>query len=181
MTVYLDMDGVIADFFGALAKRNNVSHWKSIKEKEKALMDLHNTNFFDTLDCFQGHNIPNDSQKIVQYVKQISGGDWGICSSPLRGDEYNSAYWKRQWLQRWDFMPDDLEKLIFTSNKHKYARNRLTGEPNILIDDKPDNIKRWEDHGGEGILFQCNEDDIEEYLFVELRRVLGCSIRLAVG
>jgi len=78
-------------------------------------------------------------------------------------------------------MPDDLEKLIFTSNKHKYARNKLTGEPNILIDDKPDNIKRWEDHGGEGILFQCNEDDIEEYLFEELRRVLGCSIRLAAG
>ena len=172
MTVYLDMDGVIADFFGALAKRYNVTHWKSIKEKEKALVDLHNTNFFDTLDCFQGHNIPNDSQKIVQYVKQISDGDWGICSSPLRGDEYNSAYWKRKWLSKWEFLPD-LEKLIFTSNKHKYAYNKLTRKPNILIDDKPENIKRWNEAGGIGIRFQCNEDDIEEYLFKELRRVLS--------
>ena len=40
MTIYLDMDGVIADFFSEFAKRNNVEHWKSIKDKEKALVDL---------------------------------------------------------------------------------------------------------------------------------------------
>ena len=37
MTLYLDMDGVIADFFSLLAKENNVKHWKSIKDKERAL------------------------------------------------------------------------------------------------------------------------------------------------
>ena len=35
MTLYLDMDGVIADFFSLLAKENNVKHWKSIKDKER--------------------------------------------------------------------------------------------------------------------------------------------------
>ena len=39
MTLYLDMDGVIADFFSLLAKENNVKHWKSIKDKERALME----------------------------------------------------------------------------------------------------------------------------------------------
>tara|TARA_B100001287_G_scaffold42930_1_gene32022 strand:- start:9990 stop:10508 length:519 start_codon:yes stop_codon:yes gene_type:complete len=172
MTVYLDMDGVIADFFGAVEKLYGVDHWKSIKHRDGIFVELRNTDFFNTLPCFKGHDVPNDSQRIVAGVKSISGGDWGICSSPLRDDEYNSAYWKRKWLEKWNFLPD-LEKLIFTSNKHKYAYSKINRRPNILIDDKPENIKRWEEAGGEGILFQCNEDDIDEYLFEELRRLLS--------
>ena len=63
-------------------------------------------------------------------------------------------------------MPD-VENCIFTSNKHRFAINRLTGKPNILVDDKIDNIKRWEAAGGIGVLFQTNENNIED-LFKEL-------------
>lgn len=164
MTVYLDMDGVIANFFQALADRNGVSHWKSIKDIEKALVDIWGTDFFYQIDEFP------ESDDIVKLVKSVSGGDWGICSSPLRGDMMNSAYWKRVWLDDRNWVPD-IEKLIFTGNKHKYAVNRLTGKANILIDDKPDNIRRWNDAGGIGIRFQCDQDDIE-YLEDELRRVV---------
>lgn len=166
MTVFLDMDGVIADFFGAFAKANNVTHWKSIKQKEKALADLIGTDWFYRLPTFD-----YDSDRIVSFVKSITDGDWGICSSPLRGDHNNSAYWKRRWLEDKGFMPE-VENCIFTSNKHKYAVNRLTGKPNILIDDRIDNIKRWEQAGGIGIRFQCDKDDINEYLFVELEKAL---------
>jgi len=159
MTIYLDMDGVIADFFRAFAEKNNVKHWKSIKEKEKALVDLHNTDFFNTIPTFG-----NNTYKIVQKVRDLSwslDSDWGICSSPLRGDHNNSAYWKRKWLEKHDIMPE-VENCIFTSNKHKYAVNKLTGKPNILVDDKIDNIKRWEAAGGIGILFQTDQDDIND-------------------
>ena len=166
MTVYLDMDGVIADFFGALAYRNGVSHWKSIKDIEKALVDVWHTDFFYQIDEFP------ESEKIVEMVKKESNGDWGICSSPLRGDMMNSAYWKREWLAERHWLPE-IEKLIFTGNKHKYAVNRLSGKPNILIDDKPDNIKRWNDAGGIGIRFQCDQDDWE-FLHAELRSALKC-------
>ena len=164
MTIFLDMDGVIADFFHAFASKNGVDHWKSIKEKDKALVDLHNTDFFYKIPVFR-----DASYKIVQTVKDYawsSESDWGICSSPLRGDHNNSAYWKRKWLEKYDFMPE-VENCIFTSNKHKYAVNRLTGKSNILIDDKIDNIKRWEAAGGIGILFQTDKDNIED-LFNEL-------------
>lgn len=166
MTVYLDMDGVIANFFEALATRNGVSHWKSIKDIEKALVDIWSTGFFNTIDEFP------ESADIIEMVKKESDGDWGICSSPLRGDMMNSAYWKRVWLTDRGWLPE-IEKLIFTGNKHKYAVNRLSGKPNILIDDKPDNIRRWEDAGGIGIRFQCDQDDFE-YLQAELRSALKC-------
>ncbi len=179
MTVYLDMDGVIANFFGALAKANDVDHWKSIKQKEKALNDLVGTDWFYRLPTFRvnRHGEHGDhgaclSSEIVRFVKKLSDGDWGICSSPLRGDHYNSAYWKRRWLEDKGFMPE-VENCIFTSNKHKYAVNCLTGKPNILIDDKIDNIKRWEQAGGIGIRFQCDQDDLEEYLFEELEKAIA--------
>ena len=164
--IYLDMDGVIADFFGFWADSCGANHWKSITQKEKSLMDLHNTDFFNKLPEFMDGET-SISKTIVtetQLIAEQAGMGWGICSSPLRGDMMNSAYWKKVWLQDHGWMPKDLENLILTSTKEKYARCKLKGTPNILIDDKPDNIKRWIDNGGIGIRFQADKDDYIEYL-----------------
>ena len=166
MTIYLDMDGVIADFFGGVARKFGVDHWKSIQDREIAFATLSNTDFFYNLDIFP------ETNSIVKFVKEISDGDWGICSSPMRGDTMNSAYWKRLWLERWDITPPLVENMIFTSNKHKYAMNKLDRTRNILIDDKLQNIDRWNQAGGIGIRFQCNEDDTNEYLFPAIREAL---------
>ena len=166
MTIYLDMDGVIADFFGGVATKFGVDHWKSIQDREIAFATLANTDFFYNLDIFP------ETNSIIKFVKEISGGDWGICSSPLRGDTMNSAYWKRQWLNRWDITPPLVENMIFTSNKHKYAMNKLDRTRNILIDDKLQNIDQWNQAGGIGIRFQCNEDDTNEYLFPAIEKAL---------
>jgi hypothetical protein len=149
------MDGVIADFFSLLAKENNVKHWKYIKDKERALIEARNTDFFNRIEPF------TTAQLLIDFARSTE--NWGICSSPLRGDRDNSAYWKRVWLERYGFMPD-VENCIFTSNKHKYAINKLDGNPNILVDDKLDNIKRWKDAGGIGIRYQADEDDVYELI-----------------
>ena len=108
--IYLDMDGVIADFFGEIAKVYNVNHWKSIQDKEVAFQQLANTDFFNRIPCFfeetpRGRQV-NMSDMIVQKIKTVAWENdiaWGICSSPMRGDEHNSAYWKRIWLERMGF------------------------------------------------------------------------------
>ena len=162
MTLYLDMDGVIANFFDAFAKMHGKDHWKLIQDKEKAIATLRYTDFFNTLAKFP------TSDALVEFAR--STGDWGICSSPLTGDRDNSAYWKRVWLTRMGYLPD-LDKLIFTGMKEKYATDKLDGKPNILVDDKPSNIDRWVKKGGIGILYQANENSFED-LIEEIRKSL---------
>ena len=173
MTVYLDMDGVIADFFSGIEIKYGVDHWKSIQDRDIKFKELANTNFFHTLPIFREdrgprRSGPSISCEIIRFVNQLTDGDWCIGTSPMRGDTMNSAYWKRRWLEDKHYMPPLVENLIITSNKHKYAVNPLTRKPNILVDDKPENIKRWIEAGGIGIRFQTNEDDLEEYLFIKL-------------
>jgi 5'(3')-deoxyribonucleotidase len=170
-TIYLDMDGVLADFFEALARFYNVDHWKEINNKEKSVLALKGTDFFYTLDPFE------TTFELISHVAEISADNWGICSSPLRGDRDNSAYHKRRWLESHDIMPD-LDKLIFTGMKEKYATNHIDGSSNILIDDKPTNIQSWEAKGGVGILYQANENDLEEELFTKLEEVYTMQLRV---
>lgn len=165
--IFLDMDGVIADFFGGIESEFGIDHWKDVDFKEVVFAQLRSTDFFYRIPLFDVSN------KIVSHVKAVAWQnetDWGICSSPLRGDSFNSAYWKRQWLLKYDLMPQ-VPNCIFTANKHKYVWMGTDNLPNILIDDKPQNIKRWNDAGGIGIRFQANEDDFE-YLVEELENAL---------
>ena len=68
MTLYLDMDGVIADFFTGFANRFGKDHWKLIQDKEKAIIQLQGTDFFYNLDTF------DSSKKLVEFAR--STGDW---------------------------------------------------------------------------------------------------------
>ncbi len=157
MKLFLDMDGVIADFFSKLEEVNGVDHWKDLPDPLAAVMSLKNTDFFNTLEPFES------SAKLVQACRKIAGRNYGICSSPIRDDMANSSYWKRVWLERHGFLPE-IPNLIFTTNKHKFAAENISGEPNILVDDKPDNIKRWKDAGGVGIIYQANENDVDQLI-----------------
>jgi len=154
MKIYLDMDGVLADFFSGLEKRFNVKHWKQIPKTEESIMGLKGTDFFNQLEPYPS------TMELVNFVQTLVGDDkWGINSSPLRGDRDNSAYWKRVWLTRHFIMPD-VSNLIFTGRKEQFATDKFDGTPNVLIDDKPDNISRWIAKGGVGIRYQANQDNL---------------------
>ena len=158
-TVYLDMDGVLADFFGGVEKMYGVEHWKQLtndktKDLKKEVIDrITGSDFFATLPKFPS------ADGLIDMVKKFTGGNFSINTSPLRGDHENSAKYKKLWISNNIEQPDDI---IVTGRKESYAKDKGTGTPNILIDDRPINIQRWQAAGGYGILYQANRDSLDK-------------------
>ena len=158
-TVYLDMDGVLADFFGGVEKMYGVDHWKELtsdktKDLKKEVIDrITGTDFFATLPKFQS------ADALIDMVKKFTGGKFSINTSPLRGDHENSGKYKKVWISNNIEQPDEI---VVTARKETYAKNKANGMPNILIDDRPVNIQRWQAAGGHGILYQANRDPLSK-------------------
>ncbi len=157
--IFLDMDGVIANFFKALEEKYRVKHWKEL-DMNKIILELKGTNFFATIPKFK------TSDTLISYINKITDGEWSILSSPLRYDNDNSAFWKRHWLAKHNYKPSDA---IFTNRKEKYATYK--GKTNILKDDKPQNIEKWIAKGGIGIRYQANENSLD-YLYKQIERYI---------
>lgn len=147
--LYLDMDGVQADFFRAWAQMFGFENYRDMGSKaqqEENIMKLVNRGdefvekFFANLPMLPGgikllnflhkHNIP-----------------YTILSAPLRHRHESSAAGKRRWLDR--HTPGKSKDAIFTSNKHHYAT--AGGHPNVLVDDHGEKIAKWTQAGGIGI------------------------------
>jgi hypothetical protein len=75
----------------------------------------------------------------------------------LRGDHENSGKYKKVWISNNIEQPDDI---VVTGRKESYAKDKASGTPNILIDDRPVNIQKWQAAGGYGILYQANRDSL---------------------
>ena len=156
--VYVDMDGVLADFFGGVEKLYGVEHWKELTSnkdegglKQEVINRITGTDFFATLPEFP----PAD--QLIAMVKKFTGGTFSILTSPLRGDHENSTKYKKLWINQHIANP---EQVIVTGRKEAYAKDKASGTPNILIDDRPTNIERWQNAGGYGILYQANRDQL---------------------
>jgi len=158
-TIYLDMDGVLADFFHEYAKLAGVPadkfgrhDYRSIPpaKADPTLNKMIGTDFFGTLPKFP------TTDALVKLAVSYAGG-YSICSSPLRNDFKNSEYWKRIWIKA-NLTPQP-QKIEITSNKHLHAKSGNV--PNILIDDKGSNIQAWRAAGGIGIKYQADEDSLD--------------------
>lgn len=153
MKVYVDMDGVIADFFGEAIKMAEfpVGEWNNIDQREvrSILNSIKGTEFFYNLAKFPTTNT------LLQSVINIAGS-FSILSSPIGGDEENCKNMKLKWLE--DNIPFDIDEVIITHDKPKYAQG------NILIDDYGVNVRRWEAAGGYGIKYQADENSLSDVI-----------------
>lgn len=153
--IYLDMDGVLADFFAEYAKLAGVTsgNYRDIPpaSADPTLEKMVGTDFFSRLPKFP--TADSLVKLVLKYVKS-----YGICSSPLRGDHKNSEQHKRIWIQK-HLNPQPAE-IIITGQKERHAVNP-DGSPNILIDDRGVNIVAWRARGGIGIKYQADEDSLD--------------------
>jgi len=142
--IYVDMDGVLADFFNAWGDLMGVDDWRNI-DKEHQISDALQK-IRDTDDFWLKIPVTANAKNLLNLIKQVKGS-YSICSSPLPGDP-NSEPHKKEWIKKHlvSFPP---EEIIITSNKPQYA-TQPDGTPNILIDDYGKNIQSWEAAGGVG-------------------------------
>jgi hypothetical protein len=145
--VYLDMDGVLADFFGEWARLSKVDHYKDINDPEENLQLVrdHPTFWVDL------PMLPHAKALIKTVVEQF--GEYRICSKPLEGDT-RSKPGKMEWIQKHlsDMMPVEV---VLTANKAAFATNE--GNPSILVDDFGVNIDAWKAAGGIGIKYDDSQ------------------------
>lgn len=142
--LYLDMDGVQADFFGAWADKHNVSHWKSIVNKENEIEELANSTPAEVYNFFRKLRPLPGGMTIVDWA-QKNNIPYTVLSAPLRGPYSDaSKQAKKDWLD--EFHPGSSNNAIFTSRKQQFAVS--DGVANVLVDDFGPYIQKWTDAGG---------------------------------
>ena len=145
--LYVDMDGVLADFYGPFNRMAGVKSWKDAP-KDVVLKVLKNITKQD--DFWINLKVLPDVPKLMSAIKSLFGGEYKLLSKAIVGDP-NAVKQKKQWAQQ-NLQPQPNETIIMpaTADKGIYAM-QADGTPNILIDDFGYNIKKWQSAGGIGV------------------------------
>ena len=153
-TVFVDMDGVIADLYTRAADLHDVDHYNDMTPQQWET-------FFQDSDAYHlFRDIPPfpSNDKLINLIMKYAGG-YTILSSPLSFDKAGSIKGKREWLKKHlSVAPDNI---IFEHDKWKYAV-QPDGTPNILIDDYGVNTRAWSGRGGVACKFQADEDSLDK-------------------
>lgn len=154
MRVFLDMDEVLVDFVDGCCAAHNVTKaelnarrvpgewsilpalgitdeqmWKPINEDGSLFWEaLESLPWMDTL---------------VQSVAELTS-DWHIVTAPSRCD--TSYTGKVRWLKKQ--FGQDFDRFLLTPHKQLFANPY-----SVLIDDRMDNVTKFVQYGGHGILF----------------------------
>jgi 5'(3')-deoxyribonucleotidase len=147
-TLYLDMDGVVADFDEYAARTLGVPPsngiypneiWYKLASNQRVYRDLIKTPYADELvqHCTDLTNKNKWDLKFLTAVPKGNDMPWSF---------YDKVVWAQQYFPNIPvfFGP-------FSKNKHVHCR-----PGDILIDDRKSNISEWRVSGGIGILHNYN-------------------------
>jgi 5'(3')-deoxyribonucleotidase len=166
-TIYLDMDGVVADFDGYAEPivgfrtpggvRYDQEGWEKLSAEPRLYSLL--------------PEMP-DAKRLVSEVRSLAkdkGYDVCFLTAIPRQNDVPWVFWdKINWTrQRWPEIPVWFGP--YSSDKHVHCKN----SDDILIDDRPSNIEEWRAAGGKAIL---HEGDVIGTMF-ELRSLVNSSTR----
>ena len=153
--LWLDMDGVQADFFGAWSKRSGVDHWKAIADKESDIQKLANSSAKEVYDFFYKLKPLSGGMEVISWLRQ-NKIPYTVLSAPLRGPYREaSVQAKKDWLDK--YHPGSSSNAIFTQDKYKHAMDG--GRPNVLVDDFGKYLSAWATHGGIAVKHEDQYED----------------------
>ena len=142
--LYLDMDGVQADFFGHWAAEHGVTHYKAIPHPGKAIDELAVSDSNRVYKFFRDLNPLPGGLKIISWLHK-NKSPFTVLSAPLRGPySGTSIKAKKDWLDQYN--PGTSNDAIFTSEKFRHAKT--DGRPNVLVDDYGKYLNAWKEAGG---------------------------------
>ena len=144
--IYCDMDGVLVDFDGAFEKKHGILPYKLPREELWEIV-INTPNYWVNLPKLQ------DADELVAYLKKT--GFQILTGLPVYGFD-KAEVEKKQWLKN-HYGIESGVICCLSKDKQNY------GKPNdILIDDRPPNIEKWEAMGGIGILHTSAKDTIKK-------------------
>lgn len=163
--VFIDIDGVLADFDGGIQKFynatvSNPTEWDYLYEED---FNMSGNQFWNGLteDFWTGLEPTLEADIILALVEDMN--PCILSAPPLAGPNMAGLSGKVKWIRKnlpWYFKE---KRFLLGSGKHFVAH-----EGAILIDDKTENIEKWKMAGGEGILWpqpwNKNRDLVEERL-----------------
>jgi 5'(3')-deoxyribonucleotidase len=174
--IYLDMDGVLADFDGALLQRgitneNQFIH-KPREEWTPAEQELDKVVVACMSEPDWFYNLPVLEGASDLVAQACIYGQPTVLTARPKIDKMNTAVQKSKWLAQ--NFPG-----LFTNNficclrheKQKYAKEAGDGpcqefgiydKPNILVDDLESNCREWEAAGGKAVLYKNAKQAIED-------------------
>lgn len=161
--IYLDMDGVVADFDGYAEPivgfrtpggvRYDQEGWAKISANQRVYRDLPEMPDADRL-----------VKEVCQLAKEHHMDVRFLTAVPRQNDVPWVFYDKMKWIEsRWPKIP------VFFGPYSVDKQVHCKSADDILIDDRPSNIEEWRGAGGKAIL---HEGDVIATLF-ELRSLVN--------
>lgn len=144
--IFCDMDGVLVDFDGAFEKKHGVLPYKIPREELWEIV-INTHNYWVNLPKMR------DADKLIGYLKNF---DFRILTGlPVYG--YSKAQKeKTQWLKEQYGIVNGVICCL-SKDKQKFGR-----PGDILIDDRENNILKWIEMGGVGILHTSADKTIQQ-------------------
>lgn len=162
--IYLDMDGVLADFDGAARKFCGLAQlqpgYKMTKEEDDLMWAKLKEvpHFYDRLEPMEGavEMFRKITERFPGKVEILTG-----IPKPKRGLT-TAGEDKVNWAHRY-LSPDLQVNIVYREQKKDFC----LGPASILIDDREDNIELWRSAGGTGIVHVSPEKTLEELFGLE--------------
>ena len=149
MIIFLDMDGVLADFDKYVCETHGFGDKKTWNDQWNKLPER----MFYELE-----KMP-DADQLMEYTLNYS--PQFLTAMPKRDKIRFARMDKFRWLKKhWNIKPWDVN-VVYREEKLMYAVGD-NYSPNILIDDNEKNIEEWNKQGGAGILHTSADSSILE-------------------